>query len=208
MRGPLGIVRGSSSSDAEPLQPKKHGRSLIISYELKWLTQPINARIVGAMGRARVAAMDLDAVHSNSFRTLGSRAVFGHRAAEFGSRSVSLASEERERASSLRIASVFTAPTPRVLRRAIAPRRALGSTSIYQHCPMVMPQPSPLNGPNSEEWCRALDCSPRFGADRRQALTAGQPGGITLPHGLLASLDPGHRTPISITVADQDRRHD
>jgi hypothetical protein len=35
---------------------------------------------------------------------------------------------------------------------------------IYQVCPMVMPQPSAVNGPNAEEWCRPLNRSPRFGA--------------------------------------------
>jgi hypothetical protein len=29
---------------------------------------------------------------------------------------------------------------------------------------MVMPQPSAVNGPNPEDWCRPLDRSPRFGA--------------------------------------------
>ena len=35
---------------------------------------------------------------------------------------------------------------------------------IYQLCPMVMPQPTALHGPDPEEWCRPLDRSPRYGA--------------------------------------------
>ena len=35
---------------------------------------------------------------------------------------------------------------------------------IYQLCPMVMPQPTALGGPDPEEWCRPLDRSPRCGA--------------------------------------------
>ena len=34
---------------------------------------------------------------------------------------------------------------------------------IYQLCPMVMPQPSAVNGPNPEGWCRPLDRAPPFG---------------------------------------------
>ncbi len=35
---------------------------------------------------------------------------------------------------------------------------------LYQFCPMVMPQPTALHGPDPEEWCRLLDRSPRYGA--------------------------------------------
>ena len=35
---------------------------------------------------------------------------------------------------------------------------------IYQLCPMVIPQPTTVDGPNPAEWCRPLDRSPRFGA--------------------------------------------
>ena len=35
---------------------------------------------------------------------------------------------------------------------------------ICQLCPMVIPQPTTVDGPNPAEWCRPLDRSPRFGA--------------------------------------------
>jgi hypothetical protein len=35
---------------------------------------------------------------------------------------------------------------------------------IYQLCPMVIPQPTTVDGPNPYEWCRPLDRSPRYGA--------------------------------------------
>ena len=35
---------------------------------------------------------------------------------------------------------------------------------IYQLCPMVIPQPTALDGPDPEEWCRLLDRAPRYGA--------------------------------------------
>jgi hypothetical protein len=41
---------------------------------------------------------------------------------------------------------------------------------IYQLCPMVIPQPTAVDGPNPEEWCRPLDRSPRF-----RALINGKP---------------------------------
>ena len=43
---------------------------------------------------------------------------------------------------------------------------------IYQLCPMVMPQPTALYGPDPEEWCRPLDRAPRYGAliNSRRAL--------------------------------------
>jgi len=31
---------------------------------------------------------------------------------------------------------------------------------IYQLCPMVIPQPTTVDGPNPDEWCRPLDRSP------------------------------------------------
>src|SRR6266566_6114332 len=34
---------------------------------------------------------------------------------------------------------------------------------IYQLCPMVMPPPTALVGPDPENWCRPLDRSPRYG---------------------------------------------
>ena len=35
---------------------------------------------------------------------------------------------------------------------------------IYQLCPMVMPQPTAVDGPHPDEWCRPLDRSPRVAA--------------------------------------------
>jgi hypothetical protein len=35
---------------------------------------------------------------------------------------------------------------------------------IYQFCPMVIPQPTTVDGPDPFEWCRPLDRSPRYGA--------------------------------------------
>jgi hypothetical protein len=35
---------------------------------------------------------------------------------------------------------------------------------IYRLCPMVIPQPTTVDGPNPDEWCRPLDRSPRHGA--------------------------------------------
>ena len=40
----------------------------------------------------------------------------------------------------------------------------LVSALIYQLCPMVIPLPTTVDGPNPEEWCRPLDRSPRYGA--------------------------------------------
>jgi hypothetical protein len=90
---------------------------------------------------------------------------------------------------------------------------------IYQLCPMVMPQPSAVNGPNPEEWCRPFGLlATVWRADRRQARrgrlrmyvlpTAGQPGGITPSAGVACAAGPGPtpRTQISITVPEQDRR--
>jgi hypothetical protein len=55
-----------------------------------------------------------------------------------------------------------TAP-PRLVAHTIRPGRAVHSRADYQHCPMVMPQPSAVNGPNPEHWYRP-DRSPRLGA--------------------------------------------
>jgi hypothetical protein len=41
---------------------------------------------------------------------------------------------------------------------------ALVPALIYQLCPMVIPQPSAVDGPHPDEWCRPLDRSPRFAA--------------------------------------------
>src|SRR5205823_5513694 len=38
------------------------------------------------------------------------------------------------------------------------------SALIYQACPMVLPQPGTVGGPNPDEWCRRLDRSPSYGA--------------------------------------------
>ena len=35
---------------------------------------------------------------------------------------------------------------------------------VYQLCPMVIPQPTAVDGPNPDEWCRPLDRSPRHAA--------------------------------------------
>jgi hypothetical protein len=35
---------------------------------------------------------------------------------------------------------------------------------IYQLCPMVIPHPTVLQGPDPDDWCRALDRSPLYGA--------------------------------------------
>jgi hypothetical protein len=35
---------------------------------------------------------------------------------------------------------------------------------LYQACPMVLPQPSAVDGPHPDEWCRPRDRSPRYGA--------------------------------------------
>jgi hypothetical protein len=81
---------------------------------------------------------------------------------------------------------------------------------------MVIPQPTAVNAPNPEDWCRP-DRSARFGAlidgkpvavDRVWVPTAGQPGGITPSAGVSCTLDPGPTPPthISITVPEQDRR--
>jgi hypothetical protein len=40
----------------------------------------------------------------------------------------------------------------------------LVSALIFQLCPMVIPQPTAVNGPNPEDWCRPLDRAPRNGA--------------------------------------------
>jgi hypothetical protein len=44
---------------------------------------------------------------------------------------------------------------------------------IYQLCPMVIPQPTAVHGPDPLEWCRPLDGCPRFGA-----LIDGKPASI------------------------------
>jgi hypothetical protein len=43
----------------------------------------------------------------------------------------------------------FTAPSSRFLRDAPAARRTPPTGLIYQFCPMVMPQPSAVNGPRT-----------------------------------------------------------
>jgi hypothetical protein len=40
----------------------------------------------------------------------------------------------------------------------------LVSALIYQLCPMVVPQPTAVDGPHPDDWCRPLDRSPRYGA--------------------------------------------
>jgi hypothetical protein len=35
---------------------------------------------------------------------------------------------------------------------------------IHQLCPMVVPQPTVIRGPDPNDWCRPVVCSPRFGA--------------------------------------------
>jgi hypothetical protein len=35
---------------------------------------------------------------------------------------------------------------------------------IYRICPMVLPQPSAVGGPDPADWCRPLRRSPRYGA--------------------------------------------
>src|SRR5437762_988629 len=35
---------------------------------------------------------------------------------------------------------------------------------IYQLCPMAVPQPSAVDGPDPEEWCRPFDGAPHYGA--------------------------------------------
>jgi hypothetical protein len=40
----------------------------------------------------------------------------------------------------------------------------LAAALIYQLCPMVIPQPTTVDGPNPDEWCRPLDRSPRYAA--------------------------------------------
>ena len=46
----------------------------------------------------------------------------------------------------------------------------LVSALIYQLCPMVVPQPTTVDGPHPDEWCPPLDRSPRF-----RALIDGRP---------------------------------
>jgi hypothetical protein len=48
-------------------------------------------------------------------------------------------------------------------------RAPLVPASIYQFCPMVMPQPNAVNGPNQEDRCWPLDGLPLWRADRRKA---------------------------------------
>jgi hypothetical protein len=58
--------------------------------------------------------------------------------------------------------------TPRVLIRAepghyvlrIVRNGPLTPALIYQHCPMVVPQPGAAGGPHPDDWCRPLDRSP------------------------------------------------
>src|SRR5258708_3394824 len=44
---------------------------------------------------------------------------------------------------------------------------------IYQLCPMVVPQPTAVDGPDPDDWCRPLDRAPRYAA-----LIDGQPSPI------------------------------
>jgi len=87
----------------------------------------------------------------------------------------------------------------------------------YQHCPMVLPQPSAANGPNLGEWCRPLDRSRRFGAlievgplapsgsGSRALAAAGQVPGIRLPHRPLAPLSPEQRRSAGTPTREADR---
>jgi hypothetical protein len=44
------------------------------------------------------------------------------------------------------------------------PGAPLVAALIYELCPMVIPQPTAVDGPNPDEWCRPLDRSPRHSA--------------------------------------------
>ena len=54
---------------------------------------------------------------------------------------------------------------------------------IYQLCPMVIPQPTTVNGPNPDDWCRPLNRSPRFAAliDGKAATVDARRGPRALP---------------------------
>ena len=43
-------------------------------------------------------------------------------------------------------------------------RSPLFLTLVYQVCPMVIPRPSEVGGPNPGDWCRPHNRSPRHGA--------------------------------------------
>jgi hypothetical protein len=58
----------------------------------------------------------------------------------------------------------FSSPAPGILVMRLRRGAPLVPASIYQLCPMVIPQPIAVSGPNPEDWCRPLDRSPRLGA--------------------------------------------
>jgi len=68
----------------------------------------------------------------------------------------------------------FIAPAPRFYVLRWQRGAPLVSAPIYQYCSMVIPQPTTVDEPNPEEWCRPFDRSPRFGA-----LIDGNPVAVT-----------------------------
>jgi len=63
-------------------------------------------------------------------------------------------------------------PAPRILIRPelgfyvmrLASGAPLVAAVIYRLCPMVIPEPANVTGPDPSEWCRPLDRSPRYEA--------------------------------------------
>src|SRR5438132_962595 len=56
-------------------------------------------------------------------------------------------------------------PRPRPGFYVIGLRRGAPLVSaLIRLCPMVIPQPTTVDGPNPDEWCRPLEDSPRRGA--------------------------------------------
>src|SRR5262249_939655 len=98
---------------------------------------------------------------------------------EFAVRSAASAHLERS------CQSPISRPRPRAgfyimrLRRGVS----LMPTLICQHCMIVLPQPSAVNGPNPQDSCRHLDGSPRL-----DALIDGTPAAVDRRSGLYIAL--------------------
>jgi hypothetical protein len=63
-----------------------------------------------------------------------------------------------------RRARVLIRPEPGFYVMRLARGVPLVPASIYQLCPMVVPQPGAPEGPHPDDWCRPLDRSPQYRA--------------------------------------------
>ena len=61
-------------------------------------------------------------------------------------------------------ARILIRPEPGFYVMRLASGAPLVAAVIYRLCPMVIPEPTNVTGPDPSEWCRPLDRSPRYEA--------------------------------------------